>query len=80
MKINVDSGNKQDEIIELLEANEQPIFKYLGHPNNFRGTIQFEVENFNDGDDVVKIAKDLIKNTKFGKLIAFRVVEDGKFM
>lgn len=80
MKINVDSGNKQEEIIKLLEGNERPAYKYLGHPNNFRGSIQFEVTNYEDNDDVVKISKDLIKNTQFGRLIAFRVVEDGKFM
>lgn len=80
MKINVDSGNKQEEIIQLLEGNEKPSFTYLGHPNNFRGSLQFEVSNFAEGEDVVKIAKDLIKNTSFGRMIAFRVVEDGKFM
>ncbi len=80
MKINVDSGNRQEDIIKLLEGNEKPTYKYVGHPNDFKGSIQFEVENYNDGDDVVKIAKDLIKATSFGRLIAFRVVEDGKFM
>ena len=79
MKINVDSPIKQQEITELLEAQEAPTFKSLGHPKNMRTQIQFEVENVPEGMDVVSFTKNLIKSQPYGKSIVFRVLEDGKF-
>ena len=78
MKINVDSPMKQQEIIDLLEAQEKPVYKYLGHPNNMRTQMQFEVEEIEEGSDVVALTKGLIKSQPYGKSIFFRVLEDGK--
>ena len=78
MKINVDTPLKQQEIIDLLEAQENPVYKYLGHPNNMRTQLQFEVEEIKEGCDVVALTKGLIKAQPYGKSIFFRVVEDGK--
>ena len=78
MKINVDSPMKQQEIIDLLEAQEKPVYKYLGHPNNMRTQMQFEVEEIEEGSDVVAFTKGLIKSQSYGKSIFFRVLEDGK--
>ena len=78
MKINVDSPIKQQEIIDLLEAQETPTYKYLGHPKNMRTQMQFEVENVPEGTDAAAYTKGLIKSQPYGKSIVFRVLEDGK--
>ena len=78
MKLNVDSPIKQQEIIDLLEAQEKPTYKYLGHPNNMRTQLQFEVDNIDEGSDVAAYTKNLIKSQPYGKSIVFRVLEDGK--
>lgn len=78
MKINVDTPLKQQEITELLEAQTTPIYKCLGHPNNMRTQLQFEVSEIPDGVDAVAYTKNLIKSQDYGKSIFFRVLEDGK--
>lgn len=78
MKVNVDSPMKQQEIIDLLQAQEKPVYRYLGHPNNMRTQLQFEVEQIEEGCDPVAFAKSLIKSQPYGKSIFFRVLEDGK--
>ena len=79
MKINVDTPMKQQEITELLEAQEKPTYKCVGHPKNMRTQLQFEVDNVPEGTDVVAYTKGLIKAQPYGKSIVFRVLEDGKF-
>ena len=79
MKINVESSMKQPEIIALLEAQEKPAYKYVGHPDNNSSKLQFEVENIPEGTDVVAHTKGLIKAQTYGRAIFFRVLDDGKF-
>ena len=79
MKINVDTPMKQQEITELLEAQEKPTYKFVGHPKNMRTQLQFEVDNVPEGTDAVAYTKALIKAQPYGKSIVFRVLEDGKF-
>ncbi len=79
MKINVDSPLKQQEIIDLLEAQEAPSYKYLGHPKNMRTQLQFEVDQIPEGKDIAAYTKALIKAQPYGKSIVFRVLEDGKY-
>ncbi|MBR2685684.1 MAG: hypothetical protein IKE59_06515 [Erysipelotrichaceae bacterium] len=79
MKINVDAPVKQAEITELLESQTTPTYKCLGHTSFLKTQITFEVDNIPEGMDVVLYTKMLIKKTEYGKSIAFRVLEFGKF-
>lgn len=74
MKLNIDAPVKQDDIIKCLEENEEVKFTYLGHPNNMRTQIQFEVE---DDPNRVAYTKAYIKS-KLGNMVVFRVLEEGK--
>ena len=79
MKINIDAPIKQDEIRTLLENQDSPKYTYLGHPNNMPTQIQFDVENYDESMDIVTYTKRLIQSQEYGKSIALRVLEDGKF-
>ena len=74
MKINIDAPIKQNEIIACLEANDEVKYTYVGHPNNMRTQIQFEVA---DNGNIVAYTKSYIK-AKLGTMLAFRVLEEGK--
>lgn len=76
MKINIDAPIKQQEIMDILGAD--PRYTYLGHPQNKRQTLQYEVNPDDFPGDPVAITKATIKATPFGKSIALRVLEDGK--
>ena len=78
MKINIDLPIKQQEVIDLLEGQEAPTYKFAGHPKNMRTQMQFEVDNIPEGVDPVAYTKNLIKSQPYGKTIFFRVLEDGK--
>lgn len=78
MKVNVDSPIKQQEIIDLLEAQEQPVYHFLGRNKTLRTQLQFEVENVPEGTDISAYTKNLIKSQPYGKSIVFRVLEEGK--
>ena len=79
MKINVDAPRRQEEILELLQSQESPKYAYLGHPRNMRTQMQFEVSEIPEGCEVIGYTKNLIKSQPYGKEIALRVLEDGKF-
>lgn len=74
MKINIDAPIKQNDIIACLEANSEVKYTYVGHPNNMRSQLQFEVA---DNDNIVAYTKGYIKS-KLGNMLAFRVLEEGK--
>ncbi|MBQ2657653.1 MAG: hypothetical protein IJF87_03660 [Erysipelotrichaceae bacterium] len=78
MIINVDTPLKQQEIIELLEAQEKPVYKYLGQ-GKLKTQLQFEVSEAAEGMDVPAYTKKLIKSQPYGGQIYFRVVEEGKY-
>lgn len=78
MKLNVDSPIKQQEIIDLLQAQEEPVYHFTGRNKVLRSQLQFEVENIPDGMDVAAYTKNLIKSQPYGKSIVFRVLEEGK--
>lgn len=78
MKINIDAPMKQKDIMDLLAASTNPKYEYLGHPKNMMTQIQFEVTS-EDIKDLVAYTKNLIKSQEFGRSIALRVLEDGKF-
>ena len=78
MRIIVDSFLRQPDIISLLESQKAPVYKYEGHPKNFRGQCIFEVNEVPEGVDVIGYTKGLIKSQPYGKAIVFRVIEEGK--
>lgn len=78
MIINVDTPLKQQEIIELLEAQEKPVYKYIG-TGKLKTQLQFEVSEAAEGMDVPAYTKKLIKSQPYGSQIYFRVVEEGKY-
>ena len=79
MIINVDTPLKQQEIIELLEAQEKPVYKFLGHSKTLKTQLQFEVSEAAEGMDIPAYTKKLIKSQPYGAQIYFRVVEEGKY-
>ena len=79
MKINIDAPLKQDAIIKLLENQDSPKYINLGRPKNMPTQVQFEVKDIPEGMNVVAYTKKLIQSQEFGKSIALRVLEDGKY-
>lgn len=69
---------KRPDIIELLKGVDPSVaqIEHLGSPAGKPQTLQFEV---NGVDDPVGFVKKTIKATVWGKTIALRVLEDGKF-
>ncbi|MBR4471870.1 MAG: hypothetical protein IKS54_11225 [Erysipelotrichaceae bacterium] len=77
MRLNVDLPIKQQDIIDLLEAQEEPIYHFIGRNKNLRSQLQFEVEKVpEDIENLATYTKKLIKAQPYGGSIAFRVTTE----
>ena len=79
IKVNFFSALQKDKIKALLEANEDPTYKYIGDikPNE----MQFEVtyaDGIDEGKDPAGYAKKLVQKQPWGAALYMRVLIDGQ--
>lgn len=79
MKINFFATLQKDKIKELLQANEDPKYVYIGDvkPNE----MQFEVtyaDGVEEGKDPAGFAKKMVQKQPWGAALYMRVLIDGQ--
>ena len=63
-------------MIEALEANEEPRFIYKGMDPKSKITMLFDVETDRPASEICDLAKKVIKTSEMGRTAMFRVIEE----
>lgn len=77
MLVNVNSALKRDEIKQLLEANENPKYKFVKMINPMEMQFEATYAEGTDGDPAA-YAKSYIKKQPWGSILMIRVLIDGQ--
>lgn len=79
MKINVEGimPTMQAKIVEVVEGIAEPKFTHVPNASPIRTTIVFETDS-EDEELCCDLVKKTIKGSEVGRMMSFRVIQNGK--